>query len=185
MDDRFFTAYFPGCCRVCGRALTDFTAFHYLILKAIDSPFLNPDGQNRPSDLLAAVAACRNTFGKEVRIKPTFKDLIWRLRMTRNPALFHREALKFSRWLTAHSSGPRFWEIVSGGPKTRDLTGPDVLTLIIPLIMKANIPESDAWNMSLGRAQWMNAEIQEIEGSDRRFLFDDDLTETEGEDDHA
>jgi len=105
--------------------------------------------------------------------------------MTRNPALFHREALKFSRWLTAHSSGPRFWEIIAGGPKTRDLTGPDVLTLIIPLIMKANIPEADAWNMSLGRAQWMNAEIQEIEGSDRRFLFDDDLNEPEGEEDHA
>ena len=97
--------------------------------------------------------------------------------MNRNPALFKREMVKFSAWMSSHSSGPRFWEVISGGPKTRDLTGPDIMTLIVPIIMKTNITESDAWNMSLGRLQWINAEIQEIEGSDRRFLYDGDLTE--------
>ena len=53
------------------------------------------------------------------------------------------------------------------------------MTLIVPILMKTNMAEADAWNMSLGRLQWINAEIQEIEGSDRRFLYEDDLTETE------
>lgn len=182
MDDRFFTAYFPGCARVCGRVLNDFSPFHYLLLRAIDSPLINPEGVNRPSDLLAAVAACRNRFGSPVKLKPTLRDLLWRLRMDRNPALFKREIVKFSLWMTSHSSGPRFWEIVSGGPATRELTGPDVLTLVIPVIMKTGMTEKDVLNMSLGRLQWMSAEISEIEGSTLRFLFDGDLQDDFPED---
>lgn len=97
--------------------------------------------------------------------------------MHRKPAIFKREIVKFSQWMTAHSSGPRFWEIVSGGPATRDLTGPDVLTLVVPVLMKTGMSEADVWNMSLGRLQWISAEISEIEGSTLRFLFDEDLTE--------
>ena len=179
VDDRFFTAHFPGSARVCGRVLVDFTPYHYLLLKAIQSPLMDRNGINTPSDLLVAVAACRNIFGKPVNLKASVRDLLWRARMNRNPDLFKREMIKFSAWMSAHSIGPRFWEIVTGGPRTRDLSGPDIMTLIVPIIMKTNIAEADAWNMSLGRLQWINAEIQEIEGSDRRFLYDDDLTETE------
>lgn len=181
MDDRFFTAHFPGCARVCGRVLNDFSPFHYLLLRAIDSPFMRPDGVNRPSDLLAAIAACRNRFGKPVKLKPTLWDLVWKIRMERNPALFKREALAFSAWMGNHSNGPRFWEIVSGGPATRELTGPDVLTLVVPVIMKTGMSETDVWNMSLGRLQWMSAEISEIEGSTLRFLFDQDLEDDKSE----
>lgn len=177
MDDRFFTAYFPGAATVCGRLLETFSPYHYLLLKAIQSPLSDPDGINRPADLLAAVAACRNQFGTPISIKPTFRDLVWRLRMDRNPQLFKREIVKFSRWMTSHSSGPRFWEITSGGPCTRELTGPNILTLIVPVIMKTGMSEETVWNMSLGRLQWLSAEISEIEGSTMRFLFDDDLTE--------
>lgn len=177
MDDRFFTACFPGCVRVCGRVLTDFTPFHYLLLKAIQSPFIDPDGVNRPADLLAAISACRNRFGRPINLKPSLRDFVWKLRMERSPKLFRREAVAFARWMTNHSSGPRFWEVVSGGPKTRELTGPDILTLVVPLIMKTGMTEAEVWNMSFGRAQWLSAEIQEIEGSGRRFLYDDDLTE--------
>lgn len=177
MDDRFFTAYFPGHARICGRDLTDYTPYHYLLLKAIDSPFLRMDGIIRPADLLAAVAACRNRFGLPVKIRPGWKDIFWKIRMTRNPKLFRKQAGRFSLWLESHSSSPRFWEIVSGGPKTRDFTGPQILTLIVPLFMKTSMSEEYVWNMSIGRVQWLNSVIQEIEGSDRRFLFDSDLTE--------
>lgn len=97
--------------------------------------------------------------------------------MHRNPGLFKREAIKFSQWMASHSSGPRFWEVIVGGPRTRELTGPDVLTLIVPVMMKTRISESEAWNMSLGRLQWMSAEISEIEGSTLRFLYEEDLAE--------
>lgn len=177
MDDRFFTAYFPGHARVCGRVLNDFSPFHYLLLKAIESPFSDADGVNKPADLLAAIAACRNRFGDPVKLKPTLRDLVWRLRMDRNEKLFRREVVKFSLWMTSHSSGPRFWEITSGGPTMRELTGPDILTLVVPVIMKTGMGEKEIWNMSLGRLQWLSAEISEIEGSTLRFLFDDDLTE--------
>lgn len=187
MDDRFFTAYFPGHARVCGRVLNDFSPFHYLLLRAVDSPFMNPDGVNRPADLLAAVAACRNRFGVPVKLKPTLRDLVWRFRMDRNPRLFKREALAFAAWMGSHSSGPRFWEITSGGPAMRELTGPDVLTLVVPVIMKTGMTEKDVWNMSLGRLQWMSAEISEIEGSTLRFLDENDLTDDfeEEEEDNA
>ena len=177
MDDRFFTAYFPGCARVCGRILDDFSSFNYLLLNAIQSPLISSNGVNTPADLLAAVAACRNRFGQPVKLNPTIKDLFWRVRMDRNPHLFRREIVKFSAWMASHSSGPQFWEITSGGPSTRDLTGPDILTLIVPVMMKTGMCEVDVWNMSIGRLQWLSAEISEIEGSTRRFLFDDDLTE--------
>lgn len=172
MDDRFFTAYFPGEATVCGRSLKEFTPFHYLLLRALQSPLTQADGVNRPADLLVAVAACRNQFGKPVNLRATIKDAIWRLRMMRNPALFRREMEKFCKWMAAHSSGPRFWEVIQGGSKSRDLTGPDVLTLITPLMMKTSMTESDVWNMSLGRAQWMAAEIQELEGADRKFYYE-------------
>lgn len=179
MDDSFFTSYFPGEATVCGRRLKAFTPYHYLILRAINSPLVDPEGINRPADLLAAAAACRNIFGKPVKLKPSLRDVFWRIRMDRSKELFKREAVKFARWMAEHSSGPRFWQIVSGGASTRELTGPEILTLVVPLIMKTSLTETEVWNMSLGRAQWINAEIQELEGSDRRFLFDKDLTEDE------
>lgn len=135
---------------------------------------MNQDGVNRPSDLLVALAACRNRFGEPVSLKPSIRDIFWRIRMDRNPALFKREAIKFSQWMAAHSSGPKFWEIVSGGPATRELTGPDILTLVIPVFMKTGMTENNIWNMSLGRLQWISAEISEIEGSTLRFYFDED-----------
>lgn len=102
--------------------------------------------------------------------------------MLRRPGLFRRECKKFAAWMASHSSGPRFWTVVSGGQKTRDLTGPDILTLIVPLMMKTSITEEQAWNMSLGRAQWITAEISELEGSERRFMFDSDFEEQEASD---
>ncbi len=136
---------------------------------------MSQDGINRPADLLAAVAACRNSFGKPVSVKPTIRDFIWKFRMDRNKSLFKRELVKFSKWMSCGSSGPRFWEIIMGGQNTRDLTGPQVLTLIVPLMMKTGMSETEVMNMGLGRAQWVSAEVAEIEGSDRRFLFDQDL----------
>ena len=74
MDDRFFTSFFPGEATICGRVLKAFTPYHYLLLRAIGSPFMDASGVNRPADLLVAVSACRNQFGKPVKLKPTFKD---------------------------------------------------------------------------------------------------------------
>ena len=182
MDDRFFTAYFPGDATVCGRKLQSFTAFHYLLLKAVGSPFLSADGVIDSADLLVAIKVCRNSFGQPVNLKPSLRDAVWKLRMTGNPALFRRECRKFASWMAMHSSGPRFWDVVSGGQKSRDLTGPDILTLITPMMMKTTLTESEAWNMSLGRAQWINAEICEMEGSERRFLYDSDLEDEEESD---
>ncbi len=59
----------------------------------------------------------------------------------------------------------------------RELTGPDILTLVVPVIMKTGMTEKDVWNMSLGRLQWISAEISEIEGSTLRFLDENDLTD--------
>jgi len=182
VDDSFFTAYFPGSVTVCGRRLDRFTSHHYLLLRALDSPFMAASGTIDSAALLVAVSACRKSFGDEPRLRPTLKDAFWRLRMMRSPKLFERECKKFAAWMAAQASGPKFWEVISGGQKTRDLTGPDILTLVTSLMMKTSISESEAWDMPLGRAKWLNAEINELEGSERRFLYQGELMEEEAAD---
>lgn len=180
MDDRFFTACFPGEVRACGRDLKIFSAYHVLLLRAIGSPFARSDGEIRPADLLAAVCACRHRFGEPVDMRPRLRDAVWKWRMDRKPGLFRRECEAFSRWVAEHSNTPRFWTVISGGEKTRDLTGPDILTLVVPVMMRMGLSEDAVWNMSYGRLHWYHAEVQEIEGSSRRFLWEDDLEDEPG-----
>lgn len=180
MDDRFFTACFPGSVRVCGRRLNSFSAYHYLMLRAIGSPLMDSQGRIRPGDLLAAVRVCRHRFGEPVDLFPNLRDIWWKLRLERSKDLFRRECEKLAGWISSHSSGPQFWTVIEGGQATRDLTGPEVLTLIIPVMMQIRISEAEAWDMSLGRLQWLHAEIQEVEGSTRRFLYEQDLEDDTG-----
>lgn len=177
MDDSFFTAFFPGSAKVCGRTLSVFSSYHYLILRAINSPFLGTDGEITAGDLLVAVRVCGKRFGDAPTISPNFRDVWWKLRMTRNHGLFSSECRKFAAWLSANSSGPNFWEVVNDAQPTRDLTGPDILTLLVPIMMKTSSSQAEIWNMGFGMIKWISAEIAEIDGCERRFLYDSDFEE--------
>lgn len=181
MDDRFLTAFFPGEARVCGRKLKNFSAYHYLILTAIRSPFLGHGERIAPEDLLIASKACSKRFESSFivpKLSASFQDLIWKARLRHNPELFQTECERFADLISAHSSHPKFWEVITGGQETRPLTGPRILIVVCNVIRRCNISLDQAWNMSFGQLQWINAEMDELEGSERRFL---DETELKGE----
>lgn len=182
MDDRFYTAFFPGGTEICGREVSNFSAYHFLILHAIGSPFLNVKGHIRPEDLLVALKVCRATYSGSTSIpdlSPSLRDLIWRKRLCRNKRAFRAHCEKFGAFMEAHASTPKFWNVISGGQKTRDLTGPNILILIACIVKRSSITLSEAWNMSFGQAQWISAEFDELDGSERRFLDENELKETE------
>lgn len=178
MDDRFFTAWFPVEAIVCGRRLKAFTTYHFLLLSAIKSPFIADNGLIQPVDLLRAVRCCTKKYG-DTDLFPTLRDWIWRKRMERNERLFREQCVTFHQFLNSHASGPRFWQTNEGGQALRELTGPSALVPIVASMRDLHFSESEAWNMSLGKLQWYNAESAELAGSERRFLDETDLNETE------
>ena len=139
---------------------------------------MDSEGQVKPEDLLVAAHFCQAslTDSPDVpTIKASLRDALWRRKMTRNPLLFRRECEKFAQWIEAHSTAPKFWTVISGGQNTRQLTGPNILILVANAIRRSTITLDQAWTMSLGQLQWIGAELDELEGSDRRFLFDGEL----------
>lgn len=135
-----------------------------------------------PADLLSAIAICRNRFGEPMSLKLGIKDILWKWLMHKWPWLFAREIKKLAKWMSNHSCGPRFWTVIKGAAKSRDLTGPEILTLIVPIMTKANFTEEAVMNMSMGRLRWLTAQIDEFNGSERRFLWDKDLIDEEESD---
>lgn len=74
--------------------------------------------------------------------------------------------------MVSHCSRPEFWQ--STGDERRSLTGPPVL-LTVSNLTAHGIPLADAWNMSPGEASWYEAVFAEREGSEDRFLWEEDL----------
>jgi hypothetical protein len=175
MDEGFLTACFPRSVRVCGEKLTVFSPYHFLMLRAINSPFMQENGRITPADLLVAIRVCTHRFGGEIRLKPRLRDVWHRWRLTQNVAYFRRSCETIAAFIGDHMAGPRFWETVHGGQKTRQLTAPDIMISICDLMMRGRIPEADAWNMSFARAKWISATMAELEGAERRFLYEDEL----------
>lgn len=177
MDDRFFTAFFPGEAVICGRRLCNFSAYHYTLLKSINSPFLEPGREIAPGDLIVASKALASNFGPTPDMRPLLRDVWWRIKLSRDPVMFRRQCKALALLIESHTSYPKFWDVVHGKNDTRELTAPDIMLVVAALMHKSHVPEADAWNMSLGRAQWLNAVVAEIEGSERRFLDENDLKE--------
>ena len=179
MDEGFLTACFPRSVKVCGEKLSVFSPYHFLMLQASGSPFVGFSGQIAPSDLLVAARICTHRFGREIDLSPRLRDIWHKWRLTRNPAYFRRACEKLADFMGDHMTGPKFWEITSGGQKTRQLTAPDIQILICDLMMRAHMSEDQAWNMSFARAKWISATISELDGSDRKFAYDDELKDPE------
>ena len=130
-------------------------------------------------DLLLAVRVCGLKYGNQ-EIKPKFKDVWWRIKLTRNPKLFRQEAEKFYLWMARQCSPPRFYRGGNTGGMSKGIeSGPRCLGLACSLMYRGSISEYDAWNSSLGKAMWMDAQFAQLEGIQLRFLDDADLEDTE------
>lgn len=96
--------------------------------------------------------------------------------MERSGSIFLREFEAFALYLKDHTSRPRFWSVVDGGAY-RDVSGPVVMWTVAGLISNTTLSPKEVWNLSVGEASWYDASIAEREGSQLRFLWDDDLVD--------
>lgn len=179
MDDRFYHSYLAPEVKVCGRNLQTFTLWHHLVLSSINSPVALGGPNISIPDLLLAVRVCGLKYGEQ-QIKPTIKDVFWRLKLTRNKKRFREEASKFYAWMSLQCSPPRFYRGGNTGGVTKGIeSGPRCLGLACSLMYRGGVNEHDAWNSSLGKALWMDVQFAQLEGIQLRFLDDADLDDSE------
>lgn len=175
MDDRFYHSFLPPVAKICGRKLETFSLWHHLILNAVGSPIAEFQGRIAVSDLLVAVRVCGLKYG-QTSIKPGFRDIFWKWKLTRNPRRFRKELEGLTQWMARQSSPPRFRRQSAGDGIHKSIeSGPRCLGLACSLMARGGISEADAWNTSLGRAMWLDAQFAQLEGIQLQFLDDEDL----------
>jgi len=149
-----------------------------MILSAIGSPVAVGGDKVTITDLLVAVRVCGLTYGQS-DIRPKIKDAWWKRKLSKDLALFRSETEKFYEWMAKQCSPPKFHRPGAMGTHKGIERGPRCLGLACSLMSRGGIPEADAWNYSLGRAMWMDAQLAQLSGIDLRFLDDADLDESE------
>ena len=164
--------------KVCGRKLETFTLWHHFVLSAIGSPVALGGDSISVVDLLVAVRVCELKYG-ESDIAPVIRDAWWKRKLIKRPALFRRETEKFYEWMSRQTSPPRFFRPSSGGISKGVERAPRCLGLACSLMTRGGMTEREAWNCTLGKALWMDAQFAQLHGVDLRFLDDADLDDSE------
>jgi hypothetical protein len=163
MDKRFLAAFTDPADRIkiLGRFVSPFSLLRRVQLQAIESPFVCPDKDIRPSDLLIAVKICAG----EPISKPTLKDS-WYLGRMRNEAYFVKQLSLFSQYVLL-DAWPKFWEKESKGSSGSGI--PWVLNVVASL-MKNGVSEERAWTMPESQAIWLHSAIAISKGADIKVL---------------
>lgn len=177
MDDRFFHAFLPPTVTVCGRELETFSLWHHLVLSAVESPIALGGASVSVVDLLVAVRICATKYGEKT-ICPGIRDAMWKRRMIKKPALFRRQTEIFYQWMSLQSSPPVLYRNNPGGVTGGVESGSRCLALACSMMHRGKLSQTEAWNMNLGKAMWMDAQFARLEGVDLRFLDDDDLDDS-------
>lgn len=168
MDDRFFRAFFPPEVRILGYRLRPFCAGHLLLLSAVGSPLI-AQGEGKPpatpGDLLLALRICEQRHPYETVLRPRLRDVWRRIRVERNRKLYAAAMAGFARYVEMHTAQPVVRRRSPNGKLGKPLTAPGCLALVTGLMIRG-IPEAEAWEMSLGRAAWIDAAMSEREGAD-------------------
>jgi len=178
VDDRFYHSFLPPVAKVCGRRLATFTLWHHFVLSAIGSPIALGGDRVSVVDLLIATRVCGLNYG-ESDIRPGIRDAWWKRKLTRDPALFRKNTEIFYEWMARQSSPPRFYHQSCGGISKGVERAPRCLGLACSLMTRGGMSEAEAWNCTLGKAMWMDAQFAQLHGVDLRFLDDADLDDTE------
>lgn len=182
MDDNFYSAFFPGSIKILGYQMRSFCLAHRLVLMAIKSPLLAQDDPITPADLLIALKVCSSKADLieqgGIDLTETFLDRIKRYWLEAKRERFQSYALLFLQYVQAHTIKPKFWRDATNQPEP--LTAPEVLSLVASLV-SCGIPERDAWQMSEGRAAWLEAAIVERQSTGLRFLYQEDIEQAKRE----
>ena len=109
MDDRFFNGIIGAKTKVCGHELKSLTAWHYILLQAIESPVLANKGDAHVSDVLIFLKVVSCEWPNAPKLRPKFTDVWWAWRM-KKPRVARKQMALLSEWIDAQLAAPRFWE---------------------------------------------------------------------------
>lgn len=183
MQEAFHIAFFPPGLRLLGRTLRPLTLWHLAALEALHSPFLSPDpgAQVRPGDLLLALRVCAHAPLSPLRLRPSVKDLWYRLRYRRGQA-WQRHARTFVAWLQLSRTLPEMWATEPGEGETapRGISAPPTLSRVTAL-MESGLTWSEAWAVSPGLADWIIGARAERHQPAVRFVTDEERADMEAE----
>lgn len=178
MDDRFFEAWITRRWKVCGRKLQPLCLGHVVNLEAINSPLtpyrdFDPDTPVTPGDLLLAVKICSEKFPHPAALKPTLRDVAWRLFLERSPERFRHQAMLFAAYRNDHCSSPEFW-VSEDEEAGRAISAPIALSKAAFLLSNSTLPEERVWSMPLGRVDYVIAAIEERKTGAVRFFYEEE-----------
>jgi hypothetical protein len=176
VDDRFYTAFLPASTRVCGRRLSTFSGWHHFLLSAIDSPFATGQGDITPRDLLVALAILQNRYPQR-STKARWSDGLWIVVLSRYPDLFRAHCERLAMWIKEQASRPDIIHLRDGSTRQDATEGPRILSLVCSLVYTTRMPMAEAWDMPMGAAMWMDAEMSRMQGA--RIVYMDDAASSD------
>lgn len=167
MDRRFLSAFTdPARIKILGRFVSPFSLLRRVQLEAVESPFVVPEKQVRPLDLLIAVKICSG----ETIDNLSLKDRFYLARMNAHEAYFVRQMARFAQYVLIEA-WPKFWEKQS---KSHDSSGMPWVLKVIASLVSNGYEESRAWTMPESQAIWLYSAFAINEGADMKVLTKDD-----------
>jgi len=159
MQEVWYKAAMVGPPRICGVRLQPFSAWHALVLIAIDSPFALGARPVALRDLLLALAVCSSRWSadhaRRLRaLRALFRwdwlaslALAWLALRTRRDGLA-RAAGELCQYMSAYTDRPGYWAKEGGAMSRVPLPAHVVGTMLSHF----GLSEARAWNMPLGLA---------------------------------
>jgi len=169
--ETFYQSFLTPTISICGYELNDFSYNHLVILRAINSPFVDEDSNATSADLIIALKICSSKY-PEKDFSFTRRDRWKAFLLGKNTKRLYLECLNFSSYIASHQYCPELMELTDSST-WRKATSPGELSTVT-LLTKNNIPHNQAWNMSIGYANWLSAVILEQAGNPRMFADPED-----------
>jgi len=168
-DQRFFNAYLiPGRTRVAGKLLKPFSLRHRIFLEAIDSPFMQPDREIAPADLIIALKICSD----ETIDRPSWQDnwLSFRLQLSKD--YLQLACLAFVRYTSTAETFPQFFERREKQGSSSSSV-PWQLSVICNLV-RHGITYTEAMTMPEAKAVWLSTVFSIQSGAKVELLTTDE-----------
>lgn len=154
--------------RVLGVRLRPFSAWHALVLAALENPYA-VGGERSTSALIEGVLVCRNPWHPGGDPLPSLlrfsrsrwcRFLWWWRCVARN---IDRATDEFGRYVVEYQRHPTYWESTSGAAERSGVPLPFYVSHILSAY--CGMDESRAWNMPLSMALCHVAAVAESKGA--------------------
>lgn len=167
--ESFYRSFFTPQTTLLKRKLKPFCLGHYILLKALDNPFVTIKGDIHANDLIIAIKVCSSEYPFEPDLKLTFYEKFMMFYLSRSQTALLKYAKLFQRYLNDNHNCPEYWQDTSENSYVKTLNSAPVELTYVVNLMKHGISHIDAWSMSMGYLSWLNATIQEMNGIERTF----------------